>query len=169
MGNRRRSHGVVKLLLTPAAQVPAPGSHGLLNFEGVALAGKRIELAGKIFGSLRLLTRAEPDAQRRAHWNCVCDPELGGCGRPAVVRGDSLTSGKTQSCGECNGTESKPPAAKKESPWLGLLFPRFQVNVIPSRYGSGNGGSLKRAHWTKCKAPFVATPERAKEKVGENR
>jgi hypothetical protein len=128
------------------------------------VAGKRVELSGQIFGSLRVLNRAQPDAQRRAHWNCVCDPELGGCGRELIVRGDSLTSGKTKSCGQCHGTESR--STKELSPRLELLFPvpRFQVNVIPSRYGSGNSGSLKSRHWAKCRAPFVEGPERSKQK-----
>jgi hypothetical protein len=126
------------------------------------MAGKRIEIVGQTFGFLKVLNRAEPDAQRRARWNCVCDPERGGCGREPVVRGHSLTSGKTRSCGKCHGTEAR--ATKALSPRLELLFPgpRFQVNVIQSRYG-GNGGSLKSRHWAKCKAPFVERPERSKE------
>ena len=126
------------------------------------MAGKRIELTGQIFGSMRVLTRAEPDSRRRARWVCLCDPELGGCARELIIRGDSLTDGKTRSCGQCHPAELR---AAKVSPRLELLFPvpRFHVNVIPSRYGE-NGGSLAKGHWTKCRAPFVATPERAKEK-----
>jgi hypothetical protein len=113
------------------------------------VAGKRIELVGA-FGTLRVLSRAEPDAQRRARWNCVCDSELGGCGRELIVRGDSLTSGKTRSCGQCHGTESPPTKELELSPRLALLFPRFQMNVIPSRYGGNDIGVKEKKGAAKC-------------------
>lgn len=58
---------------------------------------KREELAGRVFGRLRVLVET-PD--RPLYWDCYCDPDLGGCGAVApAVRGDSLRRGLSQSCG----------------------------------------------------------------------
>lgn len=58
------------------------------------MSGKAIDLTGKRYGSLLVINRADADRFRYARWNCVCD-----CGNKAVVRGASLTSGNTRTCG----------------------------------------------------------------------
>lgn len=52
----------------------------------------RSDLAGRRFGNLTVVNRAA--AGRRPKWICVCD-----CGTRIPVRGDSLHSGRTSSCG----------------------------------------------------------------------
>ena len=55
---------------------------------------KRTEdLTGQKFGRLTVLSFSEY-IKRRAHWNCLCD-----CGNEKVIRGSSLKSGHTTSCG----------------------------------------------------------------------
>lgn len=52
-----------------------------------------IDLSGRKFGSLYVVNRATT-SKRKVHWNCICD-----CGQRCVVRGCSLVSGHTVSCG----------------------------------------------------------------------
>lgn len=56
--------------------------------------GTLIDLTGERFGRLRVLGRAGSDLQNKPTWRCVCD-----CGAEVVVRGLSLRSGHTESCG----------------------------------------------------------------------
>lgn len=52
-----------------------------------------LELSGHRFGALLVLEKAEsPDTQSR--WRCRCD-----CGETAVIRGTTLRTGHTRSCG----------------------------------------------------------------------
>lgn len=54
-----------------------------------------IDLKDRVFGRLKVLERSnEIGSKRGAIWLCVCD-----CGSSISVRGDSLRSGVTNSCG----------------------------------------------------------------------
>ena len=53
---------------------------------------RRIDLTGRRFG--KLVVQSKHSHGRPARWNCFCD-----CGREKVVPTQSLTSGKTNSCG----------------------------------------------------------------------
>ena len=56
------------------------------------------DLTGMIFSKLTVIEQAEdyikPDGEHCAMWKCMCS-----CGNIAVVKGDSLKSGMTHSCG----------------------------------------------------------------------
>ena len=54
----------------------------------------RNDLTGKRFGRLLVSGRSEAESTRRVLWNCACD-----CGVKRIIRSDSLTDGKTVSCG----------------------------------------------------------------------
>ena len=54
----------------------------------------RNDLTGQRFGRLLVLERAETVTEHRTVYKCLCD-----CGNEVIVRSDSLTSGRTQSCG----------------------------------------------------------------------
>ena len=57
--------------------------------------GKATDLRGKVFGRLTVLYRVKKtDSSRSAFWKCKCS-----CGNETIVRGQSLRSGATQSCG----------------------------------------------------------------------
>lgn len=60
---------------------------------------KRIDLQGKRFGRLLVVSREQNSSNGHARWKCVCD-----CGNEKVVSSDSLRSGRTISCG-CYNTE----------------------------------------------------------------
>ena len=51
-------------------------------------------LTGQKFGELTVIQRAENDIKGRTQWLCQCD-----CGKQKIIRGSSLTSGNTKSCG----------------------------------------------------------------------
>lgn len=61
---------------------------------------KLIDLSGKKFGKLLVVSRAEniitPNGRAHVAWLCKCD-----CGNEKITRGDCLTNGHTTSCG-CN-------------------------------------------------------------------
>lgn len=67
------------------------------------LKKERLNLIGKKFGSLTVISRITSGSH--ALWECKCD-----CGHFVTVRGDSLTRGKTISCG-CS--KSGPQKAKQ--------------------------------------------------------
>ena|ERR1035437_114079 len=55
---------------------------------------RALEILGKSFGRLTVLSRDEKDQFGLIHWKCLCD-----CGSVKVVSGRSLANGKTISCG----------------------------------------------------------------------
>ncbi len=59
---------------------------------------KLIDLSGQRFGRLRVISRhSENTKLNRAHWNCICD-----CGEAVIIAGNSLSAGRTRSCGCLN-------------------------------------------------------------------
>jgi len=56
--------------------------------------GKIIDLTGQRFGRLTVIEFAKKTKDRQFMWKCKCD-----CGNEVDVRGYSLRSGKTKSCG----------------------------------------------------------------------
>lgn len=55
---------------------------------------KRIDLTGKRFGKLLVVSQAESAPDQSARWNCLCD-----CGNTCIVRGRSLRQNKVTDCG----------------------------------------------------------------------
>jgi hypothetical protein len=58
--------------------------------------GKIIDLTNQTFGKLIVIERAS-NGNSRPHWLCQCE-----CGNNIIVKGDSLRSGNTKSCGCLN-------------------------------------------------------------------
>ena len=54
---------------------------------------KFVDLTGKRFGRLTVISRAE-NKSHDVRWNCICD-----CGKSTISHSYSLTSGRTKSCG----------------------------------------------------------------------
>lgn len=55
--------------------------------------GNALNLSGRVFGRLKVISRTLTPG-KQSHWLCECQ-----CGNTRVVRGTSLTSGHTKSCG----------------------------------------------------------------------
>ncbi len=51
------------------------------------------------FGRLKVIRLAGRTRHGAILWECLCDPQVGGCGAIAVVRGTHLRSSHTKSCG----------------------------------------------------------------------
>ena len=66
-----------------------------------------IDLNGKRFGHLTVISRAENSKTGKTRWNCVCD-----CGKHTVSYGESLRCGRTISCG-CEGHRRASAALRK--------------------------------------------------------
>ena len=56
--------------------------------------GKLIDLTGRKFGRLTVISRGDNTKNKRIRWHCQCD-----CGGDALVVGAHLKNGNTQSCG----------------------------------------------------------------------
>lgn len=54
----------------------------------------KIDMVGKRFGRLVVVSEATKDKARAVKWNCVCD-----CGNTVTVAGPDLRRGKSRSCG----------------------------------------------------------------------
>lgn len=53
-----------------------------------------ISLAGKRYGRILVLRRADNDKWQQTTWLCRCD-----CGAEKIIKGNNLSRGQTQSCG----------------------------------------------------------------------
>lgn len=71
-------------------------------------ANNRIDLIGKRFGRLTVLSYSHKDKRHRLFWLCICD-----CGNKTTPRGDLLKSGGTKSCGCFNRELIKERAAQR--------------------------------------------------------
>ena len=66
-----------------------------------------IDLTGKRFGHLTVISRAENSKTGKTRWNCVCD-----CGKHTVSYTESIRRGRTISCG-CEGHRRSAAARRK--------------------------------------------------------
>ena len=96
------------------------------------MANKIRDLTGQTFGKLTAVSLAGRDKSGKCTWLCKCE-----CGTEKTAAGNSLTSGKTKSCGCIN---IKDLAGKK-----------FGKLTVVSFAGSGNRG---KATWL-CKCECV--------------
>lgn len=70
---------------------------------------KPVDLTGKRFGMLTILSRAENAPGGKTRWNCQCD-----CGAVATIRGADMRNGKIKSCG-CMRREIAAKQGKKNA------------------------------------------------------
>ena len=92
------------------------------------------DLTGMRFGKLVVLEQAEdyiqPSGRRKAQWLCQCD-----CGEKPIIRGDALTSGKTQSCGCYHKECAKKLGMQTFDDLTGKKFGRLLVIERVSKIG----------------------------------
>lgn len=70
---------------------------------------KFIDIMGKTFGKLTVISRMSNDARGNAVWNCTCE-----CGNTTNVRGSDLRTGNVKSCG-CLHKENTRAVKKKNN------------------------------------------------------
>lgn len=91
-----------------------------------------IDLTGKKFNHLQVISRGPNNKRNQAMWNCICD-----CGTKTLVLGHSLTHGKTKSCG-CQKSKSAHKTHFED-----LTGKRFGKLVVKKRADNQN----KRTMW----------------------
>lgn len=102
---------------------------------------KLIDLTGKTFGRWTVLYRDGTDKRGSVMWRCRCE-----CGTEATVRGSSLTSGNSKSCG-CYNHDSKVANATKHGQsqsrlygiWEGMKSRCYDCNWHVYPYYGGRG------------------------------
>ena len=97
---------------------------------------------GNIYGYLTVIARAENDKDNRAQWLCKCK-----CGNEVIVRGKSLRSGNTKSC----GCYQKERAAQSNMDRVGnLVGQRFGKLQVISEAGFITHTNGKRSRVYNC-------------------
>ena len=71
---------------------------------------------GDVRGRLRVVSLDPVRQKGRCVWNCLCDPELGGCGRMTRAVTGALNSGNTRSCG-CLNAEVARERGRRRPNW----------------------------------------------------
>ena len=80
-----------------------------------------IDLTGKRFGRLVVLSRQENTKSGKAKWLCKCD-----CGNTTIVTSDSLKSGHTSSCDCLRRERSAKALSKTASAQIGEKNPSYK-------------------------------------------
>lgn len=119
------------------------------------LAAMKKPMAGQRFGRLVVIRERKRPASgdRAARWLCLCD-----CGKTYTVRGVSLRSGHTKSCGCIKRTHGESHGAKARSPeyrsWESMK--RRCLNQRDTKYPRyGARGILICAQWLDNYAAFL--------------
>lgn len=69
-------------------------SSTILLFAGFYFMGRIVNLEGRVFGKLTVLSFSHKNKRHQRLWECQCD-----CGNKAFVNSSNLLIGKTRSCG----------------------------------------------------------------------
>ncbi|WP_317854728.1 zinc-ribbon domain-containing protein [Chakrabartyella piscis] len=101
----------------------------------------KTDLTGQVFGRLTVLSYA--GVNKETLWRCRCE-----CGKEIVIVQNSLTSGKTRSCG-CLRDDTRVENFKKNIHFVdGTCIEKIMAKVTPSNNTSGFRGVNKRANGT---------------------
>ena len=95
-----------------------------------------IDMIGKRFGKLLVLSEAGRDKHRNILWLCRCD-----CGKEKIISGSSLRSGLTKSCGclarQPKSKEMKKKMSKRMSGENNPMFGKkgIVIDILNKRFG----------------------------------
>ncbi len=98
----------------------------------------REDMTGAQYGRL-LVVEIHHVAGGHGHWLCLCDPKLGGCGEPTVVRDQKLEDGLIVSCGCWRADPAVRLAARLKTP----AKRRKQIAQIGARMRNAPGAGHK--------------------------
>lgn len=121
--------------------------------------GKLINLTGKTFGRLTVISRAEHPS-RHVYWICSCS-----CGKIKTIRGGHLNDGRIVSCGCFNqqyvhGESSGGEITKEYSSWVHIKGRCLNTNH--ERYHKYGGRGIKIcARWLESYENFLSDMGRA--------
>ncbi len=104
---------------------------------------KLLDMTGSRFGSL-LVTNRSASKNGRTAWNCSCD-----CGGHAVVLGDALRRGLTQSCGCLHKRVTRKIKTRhgKSSDRIYQIYKHMLARCHPEFPGYGNRGITVCQEW----------------------
>lgn len=97
--------------------------------------GVVVDLTGKKFGRLTVLSRAENNAHGKAQWLCHCE-----CGKEVVIIGQHIRNGNSKSCGCLNMdriTKHGGHKTRLHQIWLDM---RFRCRSKTCKYYKDYGG-----------------------------
>ncbi len=103
------------------------------------MQGKKIDLIGRTFGQLTVVSEYDITHYGAIRWNCLC-----ACGGKTIVRSSHLTSGATRSCG-CLAVKSK---ATPDSAYR-MFFRNY-------RFSAKNHGRDFELSFEQCKNLFIS-------------
>lgn len=120
---------------------------------------KRLEIAGRKYGRLTVISHGEVDKKR--HWECRCD-----CGQIALVTSGNLRSGRSQSCGclnreklQARRTHGDAPKDRRHAPEYIVYYSivtRCFNEKCKSYKSYGARGITMCARWRESYANFIA-------------
>ncbi|WP_204123293.1 alcohol dehydrogenase [Lacticaseibacillus mingshuiensis] len=112
----------------------------------------RIDLTGQRFGRLVAIKDAGYDKNRSRVWECICD-----CGNMVLVRGSSLKSGNTKSCG-CFERELARINVREANKWSrnNDLKEHTRLSAIVSNIRSDNTSGVTGVFWKESKKLWIA-------------
>lgn len=128
--------------------------------------GVRLDLTGQRFGRLRALRFVDQNKHGNSVWECLCDPETGGCGATCEALGHLLRSGATRSCGclrrevatarhMTHGHARRGAAAPEHLVWMNMIR-RCEDTTTASFASHGARGITVCAEWRHDFAAFLA-------------
>lgn len=106
---------------------------------------KTNDLTGQKFGRLTVISAASTSGRPGLSYTCKCD-----CGNTVQVRGDSLTSGSTQSCG-CFAEEQRIAALKSKA-----FINGTQPSKLTSTPTAANKSGVVGVNWDKARGKWQA-------------
>lgn len=96
---------------------------------------KKISLTNNRYGRLLVLSENPLREQRKVRWNCLCD-----CGETITVRGNSLTGGKTKSCGCLRSEMVRDAAIVRNKKMSGENHPNWNPDKTDEERENGRYG-----------------------------
>ena len=93
-----------------------------------------IDIKGKKFNKWTVISRAENNSRGDAMWLCECE-----CGTQRIVKGASLRSGNSKSCGCVRNQKLIENNHKKQ---IDLTDKKFGMLVVVEKNGTNNNGNI---------------------------
>lgn len=116
--------------------------------------GKIIDLTGRVFGRLEVISFVGKDKFHKARWSCICE-----CGTKKIVAAQSLMRGYTKSCGCYRSEINKSEKRRKQNSEINI---KMGVFVGENNPGYGMVGSKNVSNRPEIRKKIAAS------KIGDN-
>jgi hypothetical protein len=98
-GYRKLTYEKFRFIVEDVLKEPIPDDPEITHLK---MLGHGKDLRGKVFGIGLIVVECDGYRDENIYWKCICSDVVDGielCGKEIIVRGSSLTSGNTTSCG----------------------------------------------------------------------